>query len=175
MVYGFVKQSGGHVEVYSEVGVGTTVKVYLPRADAIATELPWPTADASPPAADGRATILVVEDNALVRASVVEQLRVLGYDVIEAASGRDALRKLEAQPVDLMFTDVVMPGGMTGFDLAEAAHARWPRLRILFTSGYAEEALRQRGQLTPGARLLSKPYPRAALAAAIRELLDAAD
>jgi CheY-like chemotaxis protein len=109
----------------------------------------------------------------MVRAFVIEQLRALGYAVVEASSGAAALTLLDSgRPVDLLFTDVVMPGGMTGFELADAAHERRPGLRILFTSGYAEEAMRQQGRLRPGMQLLSKPYPKAALAAAIRALLD---
>jgi PAS domain S-box-containing protein len=172
MVYGFVKQSGGHVEIYSEVGLGTTVKVYLPRADATAVDA-GRAAYAPVAASRGGERVLVVEDDAMVRSYVVDQLNGFGYDVLVAETGGAALAILDGpERVDLLFTDVVMPGGMTGFALAEAALVRRPGLRILFTSGYAEEALRQRGQLTPGARFLSKPYPRAALAAAIRELLD---
>jgi PAS domain S-box-containing protein len=172
MVYGFLKQSGGHVALYSELGLGTTVNVYLPRAEAGAAS-PAAGEPRALPVTGGKETLLVVEDDAMVRAFVIEQLRALGYAVVEASSGAAALTLLDSgRPVDLLFTDVVMPGGMTGFELADAAHERRPGLRILFTSGYAEEAMRQQGRLRPGMQLLSKPYPKAALAAAIRALLD---
>ncbi|MGE5145134.1 MAG: PAS domain S-box protein, partial [Candidatus Eiseniibacteriota bacterium] len=172
MVYGFVKQSGGHVELSSAVGRGTTVKVYLPRAVAATATFPRRVAAQSRPAERGRETVLVVEDDPMVRAFAVEQLGSLGYTVVEASSGSDALTKLDGRHIDLLFSDVVMPGGMSGFDLAKVAMTRRPSLRILFTSGYAEEAMRQQGHLRPGMRLLSKPYPKSALAAAIRDLLD---
>ena len=176
MVYGFVKQSGGHIELDSQVGLGTTVKVYLPRAVAATTAFPAARRRHARAGrrADGRG-FSWSRTTTLVRAFVVEQLGSLGYVVIEASSGPDALAKLDGQHVDLLLSDVVMPGGMSGFDLAKAALARRPGMRILFTSGYAEDALRQQGQLRPGMRILSKPYPKSALAAAVRELLDQSD
>jgi CheY-like chemotaxis protein len=175
MVYGFVKQSGGHVELYSEVGMGTAVKVFLPRAGTAERRTQRRPALQRKPAPRGKETILVVEDDPTVRGFVVEQLAALGYTVAKAASGPEALMRLDGDDVDLLFTDVVMPGGMSGFDLAKAATARRPGLRVLFTSGYAEEAMRQRGLLEPGTQLLSKPYPKSALAEAVRELLDLSD
>jgi len=137
MVYGFVKQSGGHVKVYSEVGHGTTVKIYLPRlhgsleADEVAGEPLAPEGTRSE-------TVLVVEDDDDVRAYSVEVLRELGYRVLEAHDGPSALRLLERQEgrVDLLFSDVVLPGGMTGAQLVEAARALRPRLRVLFSNSH---------------------------------------
>jgi PAS domain S-box-containing protein len=171
MIYGFAKQSQGHVKIYSEVGHGTTVRLYLPRKTA--------ATDAAAPAAieqtqiRGTETILVVEDDADVRAFVREQLRDLGYRVIEAADGPQAQRILDGdQPVDLLFTDVVMPGGMTGRQLADAARARRPGLRAVFTSGYTENSIVHQGKLDKGVSFLSKPFRRQELALKIRETLD---
>jgi len=167
MVYGFIKQSGGHVKLYSEPGHGTAVNLYLPCADA-----PQASAPAQPPATGGRETILVVEDDEMVRTIAVDQLTSLGYRVLAAETGATALKVLEtAGPVDLLFTDMVMPGGMNGRELAEQAHARWPGLKLLFTSGYTEDAILQQAQLDPNVRLLQKPYRRQDLAARVREAL----
>lgn len=171
MIYGFAKQSGGHAKIYSEVGHGTTVRLYLPR-------LTNQSIGSSPAAAaasqeGGGETILVVEDNPDVRRLVLRQLRDLGYEVIEAANGPQALRILDdGASIDLLFTDVVMPGGMTGRQLAEAAKARCPGLKTLFTSGYTEDSILRLGKLDPGVRLLSKPYRKHELATRIREALD---
>jgi PAS domain S-box-containing protein len=171
MVYGFAKQSGGHVKIYSELGHGTTVRLYLPRLSNLeAAADPAPSATAH---AGGGETILVVEDNPDVRRLVLRQLRDLGYAVIEAASGAQALKILDdGAAVDLLFTDVVMPGGMTGRQLAEAARRRRPNLKTLFTSGYTEDSILRLGKLDPGVRLLSKPYRKHELATRIREALD---
>jgi CheY-like chemotaxis protein len=173
MIYGFAKQSRGHVKIYSEVGHGTTVRLYLPRLSAGIA--PAETAAAAPSEHPrGGETILVVEDDVQVRAFVLDQLRDLGYRVIEAADARQAQTILEsAAAIDLLFTDVVMPGGMTGRELAEAAKQRRPGLKTLFTSGYTEDSIQRLGQLDPGVRLLSKPYRRHDLALRIREALDA--
>jgi signal transduction histidine kinase/ActR/RegA family two-component response regulator len=171
MVYGFVKQTGGHVNVYSEPGQGTTVKLYLPRAvgDARAPE-PAPERGI----VGGHESILVVEDDELVRRYAVNELHALGYHVLAADSGKAALALLERHPnVDLLFTDVVMPGGMSGRDLADAARQRWPQLKVLYTSGYTENAIVHHGRLDPGVVLLAKPYRRAELARAIRVALAA--
>ncbi len=171
MVFGFVKQSGGHVRIYSEPGEGTAVKLYFPRAD-----LPKAEARTKPvarQAVGGTEAILVVEDEALVRDHVVQQLRALGYSVLSANDGPEALALLEAgAAVDLLFTDVVMPGGMSGRDLAERANSLRPGLRVLFTSGYTESSIFHQGRLQPGAELLSKPYRRDLLAAKVRKVLD---
>ncbi len=171
MIYGFAKQSGGHAKIYSEVGHGTTVRLYLPRLTN--ESLKSDSTAVTPPRKGGGETILVVEDNPDVRRLVLRQLRDLGYEVIEAANGPQALTILdEGATIDLLFTDVVMPGGMTGRQLAEAAKTRRPNLKTLFTSGYTEDSILRLGKLDPGVRLLSKPYRKHELATRIRESLD---
>ncbi len=171
MVYGFVKQSGGHILVYSEPGEGTCVKLYFPRTHACAESI---VADRPHQPNTGQAeTILVVEDDGLVRDYVVTQLGKLGYRVYDAPNGQDALNILNQVPdIDLLFTDIVMPGGMSGQALASAAHAIKPKLKILFTSGYTENAILHNGKLGPGVELLSKPYRRDELAAKLRKVMD---
>jgi signal transduction histidine kinase/CheY-like chemotaxis protein len=173
MVYGFVKQSGGHVSIYSEPGQGTTVKIYLPRAEpARASAAVAPVPAPLPPAAGG-AIVLLVEDDEPVRILAGLELRAMGYQVLEAASGAEALALLrEPQPVDLLFTDVVMPGGMSGRELADAALQLRPALPVLFTSGYTENAVVHHGRLDPGVMLLQKPYRRDDLARAVRAALE---
>jgi PAS domain S-box-containing protein len=169
MVYGFVKQSHGHIEIYSELGEGTTVKMYLPLTGEALPARP-PSDQAA--AVGGSETILLVEDDEQVRHYVHEQLLALGYRVIEAADGRQALDTIERGcQVDLLFTDVVMPGGMSGPDLAAAACALRAGLKVLYTSGYPENAILHRGQLEAGMHLLSKPYRRAELGRKIRAVL----
>jgi PAS domain S-box-containing protein len=175
MVYGFVKQSGGHIRVYSEPGHGTTVKIYLPRFHG-----PLPDNDtgtvhhACPPDCQGNETILVCEDDEKVRAYAVDVLRELGYRVIEAGHGPGALAALDAAegPIDLLFTDVVLPGGMTGADVAREARARQPGLKVLFATGYARNAIIHHGRLDPGVELLTKPFTFADLSIKIRAILD---
>jgi len=172
MIYGFAKQSGGHVKIYSEVGHGTTVRLYLPRLSNASTSAES-TATAVVLGKGGGETIMVVEDNPDVRRLVLRQLRDLGYAVIEAANGPQALKIIEGgASIDLLFTDVVMPGGMTGRQVAEAAKGRRPNLKTLFTSGYTEDSILRLGKLDPGVRLLSKPYRKHELATRIREALD---
>jgi nitrogen-specific signal transduction histidine kinase len=171
-VYGFVKQSGGHIKIYSEVGHGTTVKIYLPR---LMTEAPAPEekVEALAPDGDGEETILVLEDDDDVRAASVEILRELGYRVIEAHDGPSALRLLERQArVDLLFTDVVLPGGMTGAQVAARAREFRPDLRVLFTTGYARNAIVHHGRLDRGVRLITKPFTSSDLATKVRDVLD---
>jgi CheY-like chemotaxis protein len=173
MVYGFVKQSGGHIKVYSEQGQGTTIRVYLPQAGAQAA----PFAEAAPEATieSGNETILVVEDDAMVRASVVSQLRSLGYQTLPAANADEALAIVDSGATfDLLFTDVVMPGLMNGRRLADEVIKRRPGMRALFTSGYTENAIIHHGRLDPGVLLLAKPYRKAELARMIRIALDTA-
>ncbi len=175
MVYGFIKQSGGHVRIYSEQGHGTTVKIYLPRfLGEPDGERPEVRALPIPEAEQGE-TILVCEDDDNVRAYTVEALRDLGYSVVEAADGPAALAILDANPgrIDMLFTDVVLPAGMTGAVLAREAVARRPALKVLFTTGYARNAIVHHGRLDPGVELLPKPFTYAALAAKIRDMLDA--
>ncbi|WP_240953589.1 ATP-binding protein [Sphingomonas sp. G-3-2-10] len=172
MVYGFIKQSGGHVGLYSEPGHGTTVKLYLPRYFGPDAE-PEETA-ADHPVSEGQGeTILVCEDDENVRAFTVEVLRELGYRVIEAGDGPAALAALDqAGQIDLLFTDVVLPAGMTGAQLAAQAQSRRPGLKVLYTTGYARNSIVHHGRLDPGVELLPKPFTYADLAARIRELLD---
>jgi PAS domain S-box-containing protein len=171
-VYGYVKQSGGHVKIYSELGEGTTVKIYLPRLMADAHLEDEPQLHQAEPAA-GEENILVVEDDDDVRIYTVESLRELGYRVLEAHDGASALRLLERQetPVKLLLTDVVMPG-MSGRELADEARARHPELKVLFTTGYARNAIVHGGRLDPGVELLPKPFTFDALAAKVRDVLE---
>jgi CheY-like chemotaxis protein/signal transduction histidine kinase len=169
MVYGFVKQSGGHVKIYSEVGLGTTIKLYLPRSIAN-EEMP---ADSSPLASVGGSEIvLVVEDDAQVRATAVDLLSDLGYRVLQATDATGALAVVESGvPIDLLFTDVVMPGPLRSPELARRARERLPGIAVLFTSGYAEDAIVHDGRLDEGVSLLAKPYTREALSRKIRQVL----
>jgi PAS domain S-box-containing protein len=171
MVYGFVKQSGGHLDIYSEVGRGTTVKLYLPRAAGAAEPDAKP---ASRALTGGSETILVVEDDVLVRRYVVEQLGALGYRILEAGTGAAALALVAAgKRFDLLFTDVMLPGGMLGPELLEQMRDKLPGLRALFTSGYSEGHVLPRERGAGEVRLLQKPYSRQRLAAEIRAALDA--
>ena len=168
MVYGFVKQSGGHIRIYSEVGHGTTIKLYLPPARGQAETAPAPAATIS----HGNETIMVVEDDALVRNFVTAQLQSLGYQTVAAADGPAAMAVIEkGQPFDLLFTDVIMPGGMSGRQLAEAAAKRRPGIKVLYTSGYTDNAIVHQGRLDPGVLLLTKPYRKSQLASMIRRAL----
>ena len=169
MVYGFLKQSRGHVKAYSELGEGTTINLYLPAAGAGAVASP---ALPTPVAVGGSERVLVVEDDDLVRNHVVKQLRALGYDVAEARNGDAALLLLAETRFALLFTDVVMPGELNGRRLADAARRTDPAMRVLFTSGYTENAIVHHGRLDEGVRLLQKPYRRADLARAVREAID---
>ncbi|MBI5128988.1 MAG: response regulator [Rhodopseudomonas palustris] len=166
MVYGFVKQSGGHVKLYSEEGHGTTVKLYLPFADACAdTEVP------AAPVEGGRETILLVEDDELVRKFAIAQLDGLGYRTIAVCDGPAALQEARrGTPFDLLFTDVIMPGGLNGPQVADAI-ARIRPVKVLYTSGYTENAIVHHGRLDPGVRLLAKPYRRADMARMVRSAL----
>ena len=171
MVYGFIKQSNGHIKIYSELERGTSIRMYLPRADG--------TVDAqaivdAPLLPTGTERLLIVEDNTDVRARIGEILRGLGYSVDEATDGTAALAKWEAaqRPYDLLLTDVVMPGPVSGKALADAISSRWPETPIVFMSGYTEDAITHQGRLNAGVRLLAKPFRRHELAQMIREALD---
>jgi PAS domain S-box-containing protein len=169
MVYGFVKQSGGHIMIDSEEGRGTTVWLYLPRSGQEAGSADATTADELQ---GGSETILVVEDDALVRSYVTAQLATLGYRTIAAANGPEALALVDrGAAFDLLFTDVIMLEGMNGRELAEDIAKRRPGVPVLFTSGYSEDAIVHQGRLDPGIALLNKPYHKADLARMIREAL----
>ena len=171
-VYGFIKQSGGHCTIYSEPGEGTTVKLYLPRH--LGKEEPVTPAVPAAAGVSGNETILVVEDDADVRSFASDLLRDLGYRVLAAATGPDGLRLLDQYPeVRLLFTDVALPGGMTGRQLADEAERRHPGLKVLYTTGYARNAIVHQGRLDPGVELIVKPFTSAALAGKVRQLLDA--
>jgi PAS domain S-box-containing protein len=171
-VYGFVKQSRGHVKIYSEVDEGTTVKIYLPRYSAplqeTEEEIVRPVVRGT-----GRETILVVEDDDDVRSYSTDCLRDLGYSVLEASSGQNALRMLENHEIAVLFTDIGLPGGMNGRQLAEEARRRRPNLKVLFTTGYARNAIVHDGRLDAGVELLTKPFSQAALSEKLRDIIDA--
>jgi|HubBroStandDraft_1064217.scaffolds.fasta_scaffold00128_49 two-component system cell cycle sensor histidine kinase/response regulator CckA len=170
MVFGFMKQSGGHINVYSEPGRGTTMRLYLPPATAEAsTDPPVPIVQIARGAGQ---TILSVEDNDELRSLVTRQITGLGYRVVEAATGAEALAAMEAGPVDLVMTDVVMPGGIDGVELIQQILARWPKTKAILTSGYPEAKLNGHSRpKLPGVRLLTKPYRREDLAHALQEAL----
>jgi signal transduction histidine kinase/ActR/RegA family two-component response regulator len=170
-VYGFARQSGGHVKIYSEVGHGTTVKLYLPRQLGAATIVDRPKAELAP--RGGTETILVVEDDERVRSFTVEALRELGYTVLEAVDGPSALELMHADmQVALLFTDVVMPG-MTGRELADKAIQVHPGLEVLFSTGYTRNAIVHNGIVDAGTNFLQKPYSLNDLARKVRAVLDA--
>ncbi|ABY30288.1 ATP-binding protein [Methylorubrum extorquens] len=172
MVFGFVKQSGGHVKIYSEPGEGTSVKLYLPRAIGAAAvacqrtgspvELPR-----------GSATVLVVEDEAAVREIACAILADLGYRVLEAADGEEALRVFGANTaaIDLLLTDVVLPGKVRGRELAERVQALRPQVRVVFMSGYTENSIVHHGRLDDGVQLIGKPFKREQLARKVAQVL----
>ncbi len=170
MVYGFMKQSGGHINVYSEPGLGTTFRLYLPRDLAGAPVVARPAAPAE--TQGGSETVLAVEDNAALRRVVVRQLSDLGYRVLEAENAAAALRILEETPVHLLLTDVILPDGVDGFALAHKVLARWPRLKVVLTSGFPDVKLNGEFGPVPKVRLLSKPYRKQDLAQTLREVLD---
>jgi CheY-like chemotaxis protein len=168
MVYGFVKQSGGHIRIYSEPGHGTTIKLYLPPGRGQLEAAPG----AAPPLPHGHETILVVEDDALVRNFVTAQLQSLGYRTLGAANGPAAMLMVDnGEPFDLLFTDVIMPGGMTGRQLADEVAGRRPGIKVLYTSGYTDNAIVHQGRLDPGVLLLTKPYRKSQLASMVRRAL----
>ncbi len=170
MVYGFVKQSGGHVKIYSELGQGTTVKMYLPRSMQ-QEDLEVSTNDI--PVEGGPETVLVAEDDEGVRTTVVEMLQELGYRVLKAPDATAALNIIESGiHIDMLFTDVVMPGPLKSSEMTRKAKERLPGIAVLFTSGYTENSIVHGGRLDPGVQLLSKPYTREALARKIRQVLE---
>jgi PAS domain S-box-containing protein len=171
-VYGFIKQSGGHVKIYSEVGEGTTVKLYLPRHRGAEGAVDGKEEIRALPRGRGE-TVLVVEDDPDVRDYTVEIVGELGYTVLSAVDGASALRLLEShREVTLLFTDVGLPGGINGRQLSEEALRRRPRLKVLYTTGYARNAIVHQGRLDPGVEVLFKPFTAAALAIKLHGLLD---
>ena len=180
MVYGFVKQSGGHIRIYSEPGHGTNVKIYLPRLVQAERDMVPPAAPAAPsgplPSARGE-TILLVEDNEAVRQYGSAALQELGYQVLEAEDAASALALIEAagdRRIDLLFTDVILPGGRSGRQLADEVRLRRPLIPVLFTTGYTRNAIVHHGRLDPDVNLLGKPFTQESLARKVREVLDAA-
>jgi signal transduction histidine kinase/CheY-like chemotaxis protein len=174
-VYGFVKQSEGHIKIYSEPGSGTTVKLYLPRLLTMGADKDAPPPEEAHPGTTAAERVLVVEDEDGVRAFAVEMLRELGYGIVEASDGHAALRMIEADPsIRLLFTDVGLPGGMNGRQLADAALQRRSDLKVLFTSGYTRNAIVHGGRLDAGVALIGKPFTYADLARKIRDVLDGA-
>jgi PAS domain S-box-containing protein len=171
-VYGFVKQSGGHVDISSEVGKGTTVKLYLPRLQA-GTDDHDALHQHSPPRSRASEMILVVEDDEEVRSQTLETLSDLGYRTVAAGTGRAALELLrEHQEIQLLFTDIVLPDGLNGEQLAAEARRQRPDLKVLMTTGYARNAILHDGKVDPGVQLITKPFSYATLAAKIRSVLD---
>jgi len=170
MVYGFVKQSGGHVTIYSEPGHGTTINLYFPRSDApSAATVASNEQDTRQPV---RETILVVEDDSRVRQLTIRRLKLIGYEVLEASDGPAALQILErGDPIDLVFTDLIMPGGLSGREVAIRAREIKPGIKVLLTSGYAEELVRGDDLQRENLKVLRKPYQQADLVAALRDVL----
>jgi CheY-like chemotaxis protein len=174
MVYGFVKQLGGHVTIYSEVGQGTTVNLYLPRAGAPAVERHASPSMAAPES-KLRRVILLVEDDERVRQLTVTRLKMIGHDVIEARDGFEALNLLQSGAhVDLVFTDMVMPGGLSGRDVARKARDLKPGIKVLLTTGYAEDLAYADDLQQECLKVLRKPYRQAELVMALRDVLDMA-
>ncbi|HWB45968.1 MAG TPA: PAS domain S-box protein [Hyphomicrobiaceae bacterium] len=172
MVYGFVKQSGGHVTIYSEVGHGTTFNLYFPRVDGVAPGAAVRVKGTADP--EARETILVVEDDERVRQLTITRLKLIGYQVLEASDGPTALEILKTgNSVDLVFTDLIMPGGMSGREVAARARELRPGIRVLLTSGYAEELVQGESLERERLRVLRKPYHQAELVSTLREVLAA--
>jgi CheY-like chemotaxis protein len=170
MVFGFIKQSGGHIKIYSEEGHGTSIKMYLPRATGLSQTAAEVQTSAT--ITGGNEALLAVEDHAMVRRYVITQIESLGYTTLEAANAAEALNVIDtAATVDLLFTDVIMPGIMNGRQLVDIARARRPSLKVLYTSGYTENAIVHHGRLDSGVLLLAKPYRKAELARMLRMAL----
>jgi len=169
-IYGIVKQSGGNIWVYSEVGRGTTFKIYLPRVDAEAQE--YKHASATEEVLNGTETILLVEDEEMVRKLARQILATQGYRVLEATNGEEALRMCEhdQEPIELLLTDVIMPE-MSGPELAERLHRLRPELRVLFMSGYTDDAIVHHGVLEEGAHFIQKPFAPDVLSRKVRQIL----
>ena len=173
MIYGFVRQSGGHVRIYSELSQGTTMCLYLPRHLGAAADLEAAVERPEISTAGAGETVLVIDDEPTVRMLVTEILEDLGYTAIEAADGPAGLRILQSEVrIDLLVTDVGLPGGMNGRQVADAGRAIRPALKVLFITGYAENAAINHGHLEPGMHVLTKPFAMTALASRIKDLID---
>jgi CheY-like chemotaxis protein len=170
MVFGFMKQSRGHINVYSEVGTGTVFRLYLPRNDAVAAAI-LPVSSEPAPRARGE-VVLVVEDNNAMRKIAIKQLRMLGYNVIEATSAVSALEILDRETVHVVLSDIIMPGAHNGIDLMRIINERWPDIRVVLSSGFADPAMLSGIGPTGNVRLLTKPYQNEDLAREIRSALD---
>jgi CheY-like chemotaxis protein len=171
MVYGFAKQSEGHLRIYSEVGQGTTIKIYLPRHRGTAEEEEFSEATAEVPRSEAGETVLVVEDEPVIRDLIVEVLQDIGYRALEAPDGTSGLKVLQSRErVDLLVTDVGLPG-INGRQLADQARVTRPGLKVLFITGYAENATLATGFLEPGMEMITKPFAIDTLAARIRSLI----
>ena len=172
MIYGFAKQSGGQVRLYSEVGAGTTACIYLPRHHGLVTEDDPLGGLSEAPRAEQGETVLVVDDEPTVRMLVTEVLEDLGYTAIEAADSASGLKVLQSDVrIDLLVTDVGLPGGMNGRQMADAARVNRPDLKVLFITGYAENAVVGNGHLEPGMAVLTKPFVVETLGVRIREMI----
>jgi CheY-like chemotaxis protein len=172
MIYGFSKQSGGQVRIYSELGVGTTVRIYLPRQHgAVASEVPIATPTEVPRGGTGE-TVLIIDDEPTVRMLVTEVLEEMGYAAIEAADSVSGLKVLQSDVrIDLLITDVGLPGGMNGRQMADAARVTRPHLKVLFVTGYAENAAVGNGHLEAGMHVLSKPFALEVLVRRIKSII----
>jgi PAS domain S-box-containing protein len=174
MIYGFAKQSGGQVRIYSEVGRGTSVSIYLPRHDMQEEAASAPAEAPMAPRADQGDTVLVVDDEPALRMIIVEVMQGLGYATLEAGDGAEALRILQSprQRIDLLVSDVGLPGGMNGRQVADAARTARPELKVLFITGYAENAVLSHGHLDPGMHVMTKPFEMDVLARRVKQLIE---
>jgi PAS domain S-box-containing protein len=173
MVYGFARQSGGHVRIYSEVGTGTTMRIYLPRYGGPAVEEAVPSELSAAPRAEAGETVLIVDDEPAIRMLVTEVLQELGYTAIEAADGPSGLKVLQSNVrIDLLISDVGLPGGMNGRQIADAGRQVRPKLKVLFITGYADNAAVGNGHLEPGMHVLTKPFAMEALASRIKAVIE---
>ena len=172
MIYGFTRQSGGLVRIYSEMGQGTTVRLYLPRHRGEAEGDEGPVEHAEAPRAVTGETVLVVDDEPTVRMLVIDVLRELGYVALEAADGATGLRVLQSdRRIDLLITDVGLPGGMNGRQMADAGRQVRSDLKVLFITGYAENAVVGNGHLAPGMQVMIKPFAMETLVSRIKALI----
>jgi CheY-like chemotaxis protein len=172
MIYGFTRQSGGQARIYSEMGQGTTVRLYLPRHRGEAEGDEAPVAHVEAPRAGTGETVLVVDDEPTVRMLVIDVLEELGYVALEATDGASGLRVLQSdRRIDLLITDVGLPGGMNGRQVADAGRQVRPDLKVLFITGYAENAVVGNGHLAPGMQVMIKPFAMETLASRIKALI----